>query len=160
MISTFHIVLAMKPLEGNFVQNALKHGVAGINVDGCRIQTLGNEDLGDPHRFYGADQFTRTEWNRPHMADAELMEMKHLASHEKMRELGRWPANVILEDNEKVKGGFPETCGESKPRILRHIVGTTPSIGWSGGSQKTGNCGSMHCDSGSASRFFKQVKEE
>jgi hypothetical protein len=39
MTGTLHIVLAMKPLEGNFVQNALKHGVAGLNVDGVRIRT-------------------------------------------------------------------------------------------------------------------------
>ncbi|KKK94529.1 hypothetical protein LCGC14_2681940, partial [marine sediment metagenome] len=31
------IILAMKPLDGTFSQNALKHGVAGLNVDGCRI---------------------------------------------------------------------------------------------------------------------------
>lgn len=34
-----HIVLAMKPLDGNFVENALKHGVSGLNIDGCRIRT-------------------------------------------------------------------------------------------------------------------------
>jgi hypothetical protein len=32
------IILAMKPTDGTFAQNALRHGVAGLNVDGCRIQ--------------------------------------------------------------------------------------------------------------------------
>jgi site-specific DNA-methyltransferase (adenine-specific) len=30
-------VLAMAPLEGTFVENARKHGVAGLNIDGSRI---------------------------------------------------------------------------------------------------------------------------
>lgn len=31
------IILAMKPLDGTFANNALVHGVAGLNVDACRI---------------------------------------------------------------------------------------------------------------------------
>ena len=33
------ILLAMKPNDGTYAENALKWGVAGINVDGCRIGT-------------------------------------------------------------------------------------------------------------------------
>ena len=39
MCDVLHIVLAMKPLEGNFVENAIEHGVAGLNVAASRIQT-------------------------------------------------------------------------------------------------------------------------
>ena len=39
MISTVHIAVCMKPLDGTFAGNALKHGVAGLNIDGCRIGT-------------------------------------------------------------------------------------------------------------------------
>jgi len=35
------IILAMKPLDGTFAENAQRHGVAGLNVDGSRI---GNGD--------------------------------------------------------------------------------------------------------------------
>jgi hypothetical protein len=155
--STFHIVVAMKPLEGNFTQNALRHGVAGINVDGCRIRTVGNEDLGDPHRFYGADKSTRTEWNRPHMADAELMEMKHLASHDKMKELGRWPANVILEDNDEIVAEFPSPLPQGG--VHKKSVGKIINNNVFGkGFKRTDDA--FYGDSGSASRFFKQVKEE
>lgn len=31
------IIVAMKPLDGTYVANALAHGVAGLNIDGCRI---------------------------------------------------------------------------------------------------------------------------
>ena len=32
------IVVARKPLEGSNVDNVLKYGTGGINIDGCRIQ--------------------------------------------------------------------------------------------------------------------------
>jgi len=35
------ILLAMKPTDGTFANNALTHGVAGINVDGCRVDPKG-----------------------------------------------------------------------------------------------------------------------
>jgi hypothetical protein len=33
------IILAMKPMDGTFAANAEKHGVAGLNIDACRIDT-------------------------------------------------------------------------------------------------------------------------
>ncbi len=33
------IIVAMKPNDGTYAENALKHGVAGLNIDGCRITT-------------------------------------------------------------------------------------------------------------------------
>lgn len=32
-------ILARKPLEGTYANNVLKHGVGGLNIDGCRIET-------------------------------------------------------------------------------------------------------------------------
>ena len=37
------ICLAMKPPDGSYAENALTHGVAGLNVDGCRIPLPGKE---------------------------------------------------------------------------------------------------------------------
>jgi hypothetical protein len=31
----------MKPLDGTFAENAQQHGVAGLNIDGARIETDG-----------------------------------------------------------------------------------------------------------------------
>lgn len=33
------IILAMKPVEGTFVKNAMNHGCGGLNIGGCRIGT-------------------------------------------------------------------------------------------------------------------------
>ena len=38
------IIVAMKPNDGSYAENALKHGVSGLNIDGGRIET--NEEIG------------------------------------------------------------------------------------------------------------------
>ena len=72
------IVVAMKPLDGTFAQNALKFGVAGLNIDLARIQS--NETLARPfneanNKTYGKYQ----QFGNP-------TEPK-----------GRWPANLLLD---------------------------------------------------------------
>ena len=81
MIGTLHIVLAMKPLEGNFTQNALKHGVAGLNIDGARIGT-GDDRISGGLRKREMDD--GSSWK--HGSDSQL----------KRPEGGRWPSNVLL----------------------------------------------------------------
>ncbi len=95
------IHLARKPLsEPSVAANVLKHGTGGLNVDGCRISTSG-DNLGDPTRFDGADDHTRTEWHRPHMT-LGTMSRKHAHAFEKMAS-GRWPANLILEHRKRCR---------------------------------------------------------
>ena len=74
------IILAMKPCEGTFAQNAEKWGVAGINVDACRINTqdilsFGSRELGDGIKYGKCKPSTEGIQNP----------------------LGRWPANLILD---------------------------------------------------------------
>ena len=37
--------MAMKPNDGSYADNALKHGVAGLNIDGGRIECQDMEEL-------------------------------------------------------------------------------------------------------------------
>ena len=39
------IIIAMKPLNSNFVNNALEYGVAGINIDSSRIKFQGKKEV-------------------------------------------------------------------------------------------------------------------
>jgi len=72
------IILAMKPLDqnGTFAQNALAHGVAGLNIDGARIGVEKRWPTSES-RFSG--------WKKS--GDSIPTEP---------RGLGRWPANVVL----------------------------------------------------------------
>lgn len=88
------LVLAMKPCQGTFAENALGYGVAGLNIDECRIHSLGggaekSVAVGGKHEG----------WKRPWMTDQNSV-AEHTA---RVREnviraecLGRWPANLVL----------------------------------------------------------------
>ncbi len=81
-------ILCRKPLEGTVAQNVLKHGVGGINIDGCRIETdekLGRAKAGWGNKTLGADNYS------------------NFNSIGITIEGGRWPSNVILD--EEVEGG-------------------------------------------------------
>ena len=83
--STLHIVVAMKPLDGNFASNAIKHGVAGLNIDACRIAgPKGNGVWGTSNKTINKDRKFNAS---PEMGD--YRSEQHTA--------GRFPSNVILE---------------------------------------------------------------
>ncbi len=90
------IIVAMKPLDGTFSDNAIEHGVAGINVDGGRVGTedglKGGQYSGkirDDGNCYGAH--------------------KNLSPEDYKQPQGRFPANLIHDGSEEVLGLFPET---------------------------------------------------
>jgi site-specific DNA-methyltransferase (adenine-specific) len=73
------IILAMKPLPGTFAQNALAWGVAGLNVDGCRVGTGGRPKIewGTKSGFYDVGTSAGSKANGTTTQ-------------------GRWPANLLL----------------------------------------------------------------
>lgn len=89
------IIVAMKPLDGTFAQNALEHGVAGLNIDEARInpgETVpggGNTKANHGGRFGGAGVY---QGERP-----------KVEPHNK----GRWPANLVHNGSEEVLNTFP-----------------------------------------------------
>ena len=85
------VLVCMKPNEGSYADNALKWGVAGLNIDGSRIGT--DEEI-------GRKQNSKTNH---HFACSNYKDGLHDNSNGK----GRYPANIILEctcDN-IIKGG-------------------------------------------------------
>jgi DNA modification methylase len=90
------IIVAMKPLDGTFANNALTHGVAGLNIDGGRIGTSGARNNGrkKDSEIYG--DFGPTE----------------RVDYDK----GRWPANVILD--EAAGEMLDEQSGENPSRFF------------------------------------------
>jgi predicted RNA methylase len=134
------IIVAMKPLDGTFANNALTHGVAGINIDGARIDA-------EPEL---AKNWDRVQSKKQGIASTGLkaIDLRGRAPQ------GRWPANVILDD----------AAGE----LLDQQSGTSTSTG--GRAGHTGAYGggykSEHYegaspgfgDTGGASRFFYCAK--
>lgn len=142
------ILLAMKPLDGTFAQNALAHGVAGVNVDGCRVgdghsNGSGRDDEASAFRRYserGGTNMAATPG--PRGGDPS----------------GRFPANLILDEaagamldeqsGELTSGANPVRRGSDKfsRTAYGEFVGQRECVRVRG------------VDSGGASRFFYCAK--
>lgn len=131
------ITLAMNPLDGTFAANAVKHGVSGLNVDGCRIETDENLNGG----AYSQNKQDDGEWGTMHRAvpDARFTQPD-----------GRFPANVIHDGSDEVVRLFPETANGYRANQSR-------STGAIFGNSDTQRGERGHDDSGSAARFFKSL---
>lgn len=133
------IVVAMKKCQGTFKQNAGTWGQAGINIDGCRIKTKDNiKEDSNPnirHRKFNTQYEVRNTEN-------------YIPS-----EHGRWPANVILDEEAgKIldeQRGIGRSNGNSR---------TTSSDCYSGGFKAVSREYSHLNDKGGASRFFYCAK--
>jgi site-specific DNA-methyltransferase (adenine-specific) len=138
------IILAMKPLDGTFAENAQRHGVAGLNIDGSRIGT-GEGGLRDgettANKRYsdrGSTNFAATPG--PRGGDAK----------------GRWPANLLLD--EEAGRLLDEQSGITKSGAMKRLIAPYP--GENVTSFLRGHSGphNQHGDSGGASRFFYCAK--
>jgi len=143
------ILVAMKPNEGTYAQNALKHGVAGLNIDGGRIQH--NEPEWHTKRNPRKDDTTFS--NKTCGFNSEKTTLASASPQ------GRFPANIILD--------------EEAGRMLDKQSGISKSSGGSGeksmgglGKSKYGKYAldikATHIgglgDKGGASRFFYCAK--
>ncbi len=118
------IVIAMKPFDGTFAENAIEHGVAGINVDGGRIELGTNEDLEKLEaRSGGKRGFSKTgyvggEKDNPLPSGCDLSK-------------GRWPANLILQHHaECVQVGTRKVKGAGDPNRFQKTSGGDFSKGY------------------------------
>jgi len=139
------IIVAMKPLDGTFAANAEKWGVAGLNVDGCRVGI-------DP----AVDDMLRTVERKPRVTQTweEGSGFKNETNSQTgVPQSGRWPANVVHDGSEEVLAGFPQTTSGAMRRPYKYTNSGT-SMGTPSGETRQ-----IHGpDSGSASRFFYCAK--
>lgn len=134
------IILAMKPLDGTYAENALKWGVGGLWIDGARIATNGEkvtintwDDGGKPFGGGAGHEFTSRK-----------------------EDGGRWPSNLVHDGSEEVVKLFPQSDGQqanvrgtetSRPSGDSGIYGERARVGFDARN-----------DSGSAARFFYVAK--
>lgn len=127
------IIMAMKPCDGTFKQNAEKWGLAGINIDACRIQHNEKLSIGSGNFGYEGGYIN---YNPP-----------------EQNPKGRWPANVILdEESGKMLDEQSGVLKSGKPGSrTKEWRGYTRGLGV---IDKESGFG----DSGGASRFFYCAK--
>jgi site-specific DNA-methyltransferase (adenine-specific) len=141
------ILVAMKPNEGgSYVANALKWGVAGLNIDGGRIGTDENLNGG----AYSGGQRCEGDWK-----DKSGFKNDNLESFE--QSTGRFPANIILDEEagamldeqsgiKQGSGKSYDYTGQKEYQVEGFIPDNKP------------NSPSNRGDSGGASRFFYCAK--
>jgi site-specific DNA-methyltransferase (adenine-specific) len=127
------VLVAMKPTDGTFANNALTHGVAGLNVDGGRVPGEG--------------------WSRPGSNGVGGCYGDYTNDRPRQNTAGRFPANLIHDGSEEVVGLFPDSKSCNSPSKA------TPESKFRPGQ---GNCqpqGPIYPgDKGSAARFFYCAK--
>jgi len=142
------IVVARKPLIGTIVENVLKHGAGGLNIDGCRIGT--DEDLNGG--AYAQNGTRRDDgWG-----------MQRGEAGEYAQPSGRFPANIIFD--EEAGAILDEQSGTTKS-ALRPPTGKAlfasndpnRSVKWNANNVKDTTTRG-HSDFGGASRFFYCAK--
>jgi len=136
------IIVAMKPLDGTYAQNAEKHGVAGLNIDGGRIGKSA-----DDRTEYGVNGIERKTGN---VFGKQYGKIQFDGSQ------GRWPANVILD--EEAAAMLDEQSGISRGGKTYNYVGQKEYQVAGFIPNNKPNSPSNRGDSGGASRFFYCAK--
>ena len=132
------IVVARKPLVGTVAANVLEHGTGALNIDACRIASpdgvpmFAQKGRDSANGIYGDG----------------LNGSKSLG--ERDYTTGRWPANVVLDEDQAAE--LDRQSGVSQSRIGKPR-GAAAGKGW--GMTATG---AEYDDNGGASRFFYVAK--
>ena len=145
------IIIARKPFDGSCIDNVIKWGVGGINIDECRVGTdvIGGGTMPDL-RDVGRKSKETIGIDKLSFGQVENAQRIEYEEH-----VGRFPANTILTyddtDFDEVCGSMPETKGDarvSKPTYNKSIWGNAGSV------EST----ALYNDSGSAARYFYNAK--
>ncbi len=137
-------VLARKPLDGTVAQNVARWGVGALAIDPCRIGYAND-----------ADKAKMSEGVEKIRAKGGVMEgswknSSDLSGANPASDLGRWPANVLLD--------------EEAGAVLDAQTGNRPSSPYPEHTSPgavlplTKRTAGGYSDSGGASRFFKRIE--
>ena len=144
------ICLAMNPLDGTFAHNALEHGVAGLNVDGGRIQF---EDTQNPATNPMYRKTGGYKNGNAKDGGSSSFQVKKTGDGERPAHAnGRWPSNIIHDGSEEVLAGFP-VAGGAAPPSMTGSISTANAYG-----DYAQRSPIFHDDSGTAARFFYCAK--
>jgi DNA modification methylase len=107
------IILVRKPLAKGLTiaKNCVEHNVGGINIDESRVGTTENFDNLKPRTMLANQGSVKAEGFEGHETAPSLIE-----AQEKLKQLGRWPANIILSHHPDCehKGQSAETYNVNK----------------------------------------------
>lgn len=144
------IIVARKPVEKSIIDNVMKYGVGGINIDECRVPAKQGEY--DIRHYTNEDCF-------------QNLKPKESKFQVEPQPDGRFPANVILTyddtDYDEVCGGMPYTKSGSE-KTFGSVRKAQEDNLYQLGIRKKENSGQYapdnYGDEGNASRYFYCAK--
>jgi site-specific DNA-methyltransferase (adenine-specific) len=136
------VIVAQKPLDGTYIQNLAEHGVGALNIDASRIP-------------WGDETPSQEEWNRMGSAGrpgrgGRIVQLSAAAS-ERYAEgkvpvpPGRWPPNVILDEEAAAMLGGPSRffyVPKANARDRTPVGGPRRTTSYSFNSRVCNVCGS------------------
>ena len=154
------IVVARKPLRGTVAANVLAHGTGAINVDGCRTSTSDNLNGG----AYSGGERPRSAMGLTGQAGGTSSMLEagggRLAPEEFKQPAGRWPANVVLDEEAAAmldaQSGRLAGRGNVNAGAVR-VIRESPA-GFAAGIIRGGAPHQTYDKGGGASRFFYVAK--
>jgi predicted RNA methylase len=141
------ICLARKPLaKGHTVAaNVMEYGTGAIHIDDCRVVADGADINARVSKTKSGKEYSGAVYQSI-VRDGSGWDSQ----------LGRWPANLILDESETVLGLFPQTAsgsGTVKRASSKSRLGNQ-SAAYHAESRAEGHPEIFYGDAGSASRFF------
>lgn len=155
------IVVARKPLIGTVVENVLKYGCGALNIDGCRIPPVDEQDIENQRNGMIRYQKSRELGGSGGVSlcgsvDGSLYKNDRTLVFKP--EKGRWPSNLAIDNSEEVKSLFPiVSSGLLKAGTLRN---KNAKVGYNGGWGERVATKDFGNDRGSAARFFYCAKAD
>jgi DNA modification methylase len=154
------IVLARKPFTGTVAANVVEHGVGAINVDACRVAFASEEDERESKTKNAHGDFDSGPRNDG-TGRVFGTDLRTGAERGNYDPTGRWPANVILDDEAAVMLDAQSPVTKSTGTAGGNAVGRNSPIygNFSTGSYRPGAPIGFG-DVGGASRFFYVAKAD
>lgn len=142
------IAMAWKPFKGTIKACHETHGTAALNIDACRI------DSGEPWERSIPDN-PAPKFGNTHAQDRWTKEEMALGANERGCDLGRWPANVVLD--EEAASVLDEMTGVMAAGGTKDNRGQHYGI-FDGRRSVRGDFQASREDPGGASRFYYVAK--
>lgn len=134
------VIVAMKPVEKNFVNNALRYGVSGLNINGGRIGCYT-----ETHSGKANSENNRIGAVKGYVSGVESVGHDH----------GRFPSNVIIDEEVAIlldeQSGISRSCGGDGSKFRSSVFKSIERNSSTGSTRGFG-------DVGGASRFFYCAK--
>lgn len=145
------IVVARKPLIGTVAHNVLERGTGGINIDGCRVGSTGEDVVKTTSRRVSSGS------GRYQLQAAPRGTVVSEGGEGFVIKDGRWPANLIHDNSDEVTKLFPS----SSSSFVQSKLPLRPGDSCPGEDKGVKDCEPTlrgYDDSGSAARFFYSPK--